>query len=381
MDLFDNMSNRLKDYSYLDVSLTQWLILLSITAIAWVILRFILSRAIQKLEVRAHETDTKLDDALLKVLSKMHGIFITILCLFVTAKILGLSKSSTDLFYRMLVVATFFQCALWGNELVTFGLRRYIRRRGGPEQESAEVSLAAYSAVSITAKFLLWVILFLLLLDNLGVNITALITGLGIGGIAIALAVQNILGDIFASLTIILDRPFEVGDFIVVDGNSGTVESIGLKTSRIKSLSGEQLVYPNKKLVETEIQNFKRMHTRRIVFGFGVVYETSVEKLRKIPAIVKEVLDGIPNVTLDRVHFKSFNDSSLDFELVYIMQVPDYAAYMDAQHEFNLSLMSRFIEESIEFAYPTRTVLLRNLDEPAPPPRNDLALLREGVQP
>jgi len=373
MDVFNSVSGKLVDFTYLDTSLTKWLFLITAAALAWLLLRFILSRAVKGLEHRARLTSTKLDDVLFTILSKTHGVFLFLFCMFVAAKILMVGTPASNLIYRMLVVATFFQCALWGNELVAFGLRRYLSRRGSNGEPPSEVHLSAYSAVSITAKFILWVVLFLLLLDNLGVNITALITGLGIGGIAIALAVQNILGDIFASLTIVLDKPFEVGDFVVVDGNSGTVESVGLKTSRIKSLSGEQLVFPNRKLVETHIQNFKRMETRRIVFGFGVVYETPIEKLRAIPEMVRELFKTIDNTKIDRVHFAKLNDSSLDFEVVYIMQVSDYTAYMDAQHEINLGLMSRFQDESIDFAYPTRTLLVQTLDKPGDslPPKSD----------
>lgn len=364
MNYFDQFSGKILDTTYLDISLTKWLLLLSITAVLWTLLKYAISRGVKNLEVKAKLTETKWDDVLYTFLRKTHGVFLFLLSLFVTSKILGAGGQASSLFYKMLVIATFFQCALWGNELVAFGLRRYLRRHHGGD-ENTEIHLSAYSAVSITAKFVLWVVLFLLLLDNLGVNITALITGLGIGGIAIALAVQNILGDIFASLSIVLDKPFEVGDFIVVDGNSGTVESIGLKTSRIKSLSGEQLVYPNRKLVETHIQNFKRMQTRRIVFTFGVAYDTPLEKLKVIPVIVRDLIEKMENAKVDRVHFAKFNDSSLDYEVVYIMQVPDYLAYMDVQQDLNFSLFARFQEEGIEFAYPTRTLLVKNMDDPS----------------
>lgn len=354
----------LNEMTYLDSSLMHWLSALIGATAFWMLIRFVQARLVSNLEKSVPLSDTKFDDGLLIVLKKTQGIFLFIICFFLMSKFLGFSVKASLLLHKFLVVAMFFQAALWGNELVGFGLSRYLKRRGHGEQ--SEVHLSAYSAVSITAKFVLWSVLFLLLLDNLGVNITALVTGLGIGGIAIALAVQNILGDIFASLTIVLDRPFEVGDFIVVDGSKGTVESIGLKTSRIKSLSGEQLVFPNKKLVESQIQNFKQMQTRRIVFGFGVLYDSTYEQLEKIPEIVRQILGRVPEVVLDRVHLQKFGESSIDYEVVYIMQVPDYNVYMDAQQTINLALFKEFAAQGIEFAFPTRTVLIRNSSMPKP---------------
>jgi small-conductance mechanosensitive channel len=204
------------------------------------------------------------------------------------------------------------------------------------------------------------VIVFLLILDNLGVNITGLVAGLGIGGIAVALAVQNILGDLFASLSIVLDKPFMIGDYVVVDTLSGTVEHIGLKTTRIRSLSGEQLIFSNNDLLKSRIRNYKRMEERRIVFGFGVIYQTPVEKLIRIKKQVAEIIEKQEHARLDRVHFKEYGDSSLNFEVVYFVDDPAYALYMDIQENINLELFRRFTEEGIEFAYPTRTLYVQH---------------------
>jgi len=221
------------------------------------------------------------------------------------------------------------------------------------------------SATTITflgfiARLILWVIVLLLILDNLGVNITGLVAGLGIGGIAVALAVQNILGDLLASLSIVLDKPFVIGDFVVVDSLSGTIEHIGLKTTRIRSLSGEQLIFSNNDLLKSRIRNYKRMEERRIVFGFGVVYQTPMEKLTFIKTIVGDIIKKQENARLDRVHFKEYGDSSLNFEVVYFVAKPDFNLYMDVQEAINLEIFRRFQEEGIEFAYPTRTLYLQN---------------------
>lgn len=373
MEWLNFYKEALEDIVYLDASLSKWLLLVLVTTLLWTLTRFCLRKLTRRVSHLAHNSATHWDDLLLKLLEKLHGLVIFILCFYLSALVLNFSDSARLVFHKFLVVALFFQTAVCGNEIVAFVLRRYLSKRSNLETTPDE-NLAAYGAVNLTARFLLWSVLTLLLLDNLGVNITALITGLGIGGIAIALAVQNMLGDIFASLSIVLDRPFEVGDFVIVNDKAGTVENIGLKTSRIRSLSGEQLIFPNKTLVETDIRNFKRMNTRRIVFGFGVVYETPGEKLKSIPAMVQKIIEGIELAKFDRAHFLKYGDSSLDFEVVYIMQVPDYNAYMDVQQAINFALFDQFAREKIDFAYPTRTLIVRSEETggkaPAPHPAN-----------
>ena len=200
----------------------------------------------------------------------------------------------------------------------------------------------------------------LVALDTAGIDITALVAGLGVGGIAVALAVQNILGDLFASLSIVLDKPFVIGDFIIVGDMMGTVEHIGMKTTRVRSLSGEQLVFSNTDLLSSRIRNYKRMQERRALFRFGVTYQTSRDLLARIPEVVREVIEGRDETRFDRAHFAGFGDSSLDFEVVYYMLVPDYNAYMDTQQAVNLELVGRFEEIGIDFAYPTRTVFVEH---------------------
>jgi small-conductance mechanosensitive channel len=200
-----------------------------------------------------------------------------------------------------------------------------------------------------------------LLLDlyNLGVNITALVAGLGVGGIAVALAVQTILGDLFASLSIVLDKPFVVGDFLVVDDMLGAVEYVGLKTTRIRSLSGEQLVFSNSDLLSSRIRNYGRMFERRVSFDVGVTYQTPRDKLIKIPVIIRDAVEGQDKTRFDRSHFKAYGDFALVFESVYYVLGPDYNEYMDIQQAINLHLHECFEQEGIEFAYPTQTVFVK----------------------
>ena len=247
------------------------------------------------------------------------------------------------------------QIALWGNRL----LARWIAGRSGA---AAGMGATGYAAVHFIARLLLWSLVALLALDNLGIDITALVASLGVGGIAVALAVQNILGDIFCSLSIVFDRPFEVGDFIIVDDLMGTVEQIGIKTTRVRSLGGEQLVFSNSDLVGSRIRNYKRMWERRVVFTFGVTYQTAPETLERLCGVVREIVEGIDDARLDRVHFARFGDSSLIFEVVYYVRKPDYNVYMDVQQTINLALMRRCRELGVEFAYPTQTIYLQHSD-------------------
>jgi small-conductance mechanosensitive channel len=185
-----------------------------------------------------------------------------------------------------------------------------------------------------------------------------MIAGLGVGGVAVALAVQSILGDLFASLSIVIDKPFVIGDFVIVDEYMGTIEHVGLKTTRIRSLGGEQIVFSNSDLLKTRIRNYKRMRERRVLFGFGVLYQTPIDVVEKIPDLMRAIVEARKNVRFERAHFKAFGESSLDFEVVYWMLDPDYNLYMDVQQAINLEMLRVFEREGIGFAYPTRTLVI-----------------------
>ncbi len=208
-------------------------------------------------------------------------------------------------------------------------------------------------------KGIVLIIAVLLVVSNLGFDVTSLFVGIGIGGIAIAFALQNILADLFSSFSIYFDKPFEEGDFIIVGSDMGIVKRIGFKSTRIKTLHGQELVVSNKELTSTRINNYKKMQRRRIVFNVGVEYSTPRKKLEKIPAIIRKIIDDIELADIDRVHFKEFADSSLNFEVVYYVDIADYNKYMDIQQEINLNLVSAFEKENIAFAFPSRTVYLR----------------------
>jgi small-conductance mechanosensitive channel len=288
-----------------------------------------------------------------------HLSYLFIIGVAVLAGSLQLELPETIAKWRSSVLAMLFiiQIGVWLNAFLTAAVRRYEEKNF--EQNAGRVTTAR--ALVFIGRIFIFSMAVLAVLDNVpGVDITTLITGMGIGGIAIALALQNILGDLFASLSISFDRPFAIGDFIIVDDYLGAVEHIGLKTTRIRSLGGEQLVFSNTDLLKSRIRNYKRMQQRRVPFTVGVTYQTPPSKLRKIPDIFKKQLEQFDDVHFDRAHFKAYGAYSLDFEFVYYVHTADYNRYMDIQQAINLGLYEEFEKEGIEFAYPTRTLFLEN---------------------
>jgi small-conductance mechanosensitive channel len=251
-------------------------------------------------------------------------------------------------------VALVIQGGFWAAAALTGWLAGYRRTRVAHDPAAA----TTVSAMGFVGRMVLWTVVLLLALDNVGVDVTALVAGLGVGGIAVALAAQNILGDLFASLSIVLDQPFVLGDFIVINEYQGTVEHVGLKTTRLRSLTGEQLVFSNNDLLQSRVRNYGRMKERRILFSVGVVYQTPKEKLTRIPAMLKEAVEAQAPTRFDRAHLRGLGPSSLDFEVVYFVKVPDYDKYMDVQQAINLHIIDRFEAETIAFAYPTQTLFL-----------------------
>lgn len=221
------------------------------------------------------------------------------------------------------------------------------------------------TAVIKTVQFIIWGLAIIVFLDNLGIEITALIAGLGIGGVAVAFAAQAVLADIFSYFTIFFDRPFENGDFIIIDDYMGTVEHIGIRTTRLRSLTGEQLIFSNNDLTSSRVRNYKRMQNRRIVFSIRVPYETGLEHLKEIPQIIKSIIEAIDTATFERAHFFSYGDFSLNFEIVYYVIGSDYTKYMDIQQKINYALKEEFDKLGIVFAYPTQTLYIAKSDSPA----------------
>jgi small-conductance mechanosensitive channel len=304
--------------------------------------------------IYAKKTDTELDDLFASTLLSTRTLLLLPLAVYAGGMWLTLPPRLDRIIEHIVIIVLLIQAALWGNSFILNWMARTMREK--KEQDAAAVTTLSF--IGFIARVALWAIIFLLTLDNLGFNITALLAGLGIGGVAVALAAQNILGDLFASLSIVLDKPFVIGDFIIVGEQLGTVEHIGLKTTRIRSLGGEQVVFSNTDLLNSRIKNYKRMNERRVLFTFGVVYQTSHEKLQKIPGMLRAIIEAHDKTRFDRAHFKDYGDSSLNFEVVYYVLNSDYNMYMDIQQSINLAMFERFQSEGIDFAYPTRTLYL-----------------------
>lgn len=342
----------LMDRQVYGIALHEWIVAAVISA-ALALLFYIVQRIlVRRLPAWVGKTATRLDDYAAEILSATRLLFLFIAALYFGLQYLSLPAKAARLVDHVAAIALLVQVALWGNRGIAMWIADYMQRHRDTDAAGA----ATMSVLGVILRVAVWSVLVLMMLDSLGFNITTLAASLGIGGVAVALAVQNILGDIFSSLSIALDKPFVIGDFITVDDHLGTVEYIGLKTTRIRSLSGEQIVFSNSDLLKSRIRNYKRMYERRIVFGFGVTYRTPLEKLEQIPHKVKEILAAQKNVRFDRAHFKEFGDSALNFEVVYIVQNPDFNLYMDIQQEINLALFRWCQQEQIDFAYPTRTL-------------------------
>jgi small-conductance mechanosensitive channel len=214
-------------------------------------------------------------------------------------------------------------------------------------------------------QFVIYSFALIIILGVFDVDLSGAVVGLGVGGIAIALALQSILSDVLSAFSIYFERPFEIGDFIVVGDYSGTVNKIGMKSTRLQLLQGEELIISNKELITKPVRNFKKLQRRRIVFTVKVTYDTSVEKLKKIPKIIAKILKETELAELDRVHFSQFGDFSLDFEVVYYIETGDYTKYMDIQQRINYGILEEFEKENIEMAYPTQKIFYVNEREAA----------------
>lgn len=252
---------------------------------------------------------------------------------------------------NLFTIAVAVQGALWLRELV-LGL---VRRRADASPDDARALGSAMGVITVLVNVVVWLLAAILILDNLGVNVTALVAGLGVGGIAIGLAAQGIFSDLFAALAILFDRPFRVGDVISYGTSTGTVEHIGLKTTRIRALSGEQLVMANTKLLEQQVANLRRIEERRVVLHFGIIYQTPPAVLEALPGELQRLVEAVADTRFDRAVFTGFGASSLDFELVFFVTVPDLAAMLAARQAVGFAIVRRFAELGVDFAYPTQT--------------------------
>ena len=312
---------------------------------------------LRRLKKWAENTKTTIDDFILNGIKKSVIPILYYSAIYFASRSLNLSDSVRSIFDVLsIVVVTFFIVRLITSTL-DYSIKSYTAKQDAADQKAKQLK-----SISALARIIIWGVGLVFLLDNLGFDISAVVAGLGIGGIAVALAAQTILGDLFSYFIIFFDRPFELGDYIKVGDKNGTIEHIGIKTTRIRALNGEQLVFSNTDLTSSRLHNFKKLQRRRVVFMLGVIYETPAEKLKIIPELVKNIITEEEKSDYDRGHFKTFGDFSLNFEFVYYVLSSDYSTYMDTQHNINMKIFNKFKEEGIEFAYPTQLVYVNKAD-------------------
>ena len=351
----------LLDRTLYGASVTQWLTAAATLGAVYVVLAVVRRVLVRRLGALSQRTSTRVDDVAVEVVRRTRPYFLFVIALQSAMRVVAIEPKAALILNGLSVLVVLLQVGVWGNGLIGFGADHYARQRG----DGDVATRATIQAVGYAVRFMLWALLVLTALDHFGIKVTALVTGLGIGGIAIALAVQNILGDLFGALAIVLDKPFVVGETIHVDNIVGTVEHVGLKTTRLRSISGEQVIISNNDLLKSRIRNYKRMQERRVVFHLDVTYETAPEKLERIPEIVRATIGRYQPTRFDRCHFLGWMESALRIEVVYFVLDADYLRYADIQHAINIELLRRFRAEQIEFAYPSRTVHVQHHGGPS----------------
>jgi small-conductance mechanosensitive channel len=294
-------------------------------------------------------------------LSRTTTLFLAVVSIFAGLQLLDMSVHTRAVLLSAVSIVLFWQAGVWASAVTT----AWLDRKRNAHLVGDRAAASSIGVVAVMAKAVIWVVVLLLTLQNLGVKITTLIAGLGVGGIAVALAVQNVLGDLFASLSITFDQPFFVGDFVVVDTFAGSVEHIGIKSTRLRSISGEQIIVSNADLLKSRLRNYGRMSERRVLFTIGVTYDTPAEKLEAIPGMVRTIIEGVPGARFDRSHFANHGASSLDFETVYFVLSADYTRHMDIQQQIRLRIHREFAHAGIEFAYPTQRLILERSAAPS----------------
>lgn len=327
-------------------------IFVALSAFFWLLRMIVLER----LKSLSDKTSTDLDDAFIDAVRAIRPWVYNIVAIYIALQPFTFSELIDQIFLGIFLFAVVWQAIEVVCKFVDYFTKKFLEKDEDGDGVIDPNSATASHMVTLIARIALWALGALFVLSNLGIEVTSLIAGLGIGGIAIAFALQGILSDLFASFSLYFDKPFRIGDFIVIGDDMGTVEKIGIKTTRIRTLQGEELVVSNAELTTARVQNFKKMEERRIVSNFGIEYETPQERVKEVTGIVKRIFENLDGARLDRVHFTTFGDSALMFELVYYVETSDYAEYLDLQQTFNFDLMQRFAELNINFAYPTQVV-------------------------
>ena len=347
------MFKEISELSFLNNRVLDYFICVGVFLLSAVAIKIFERVILRRLKKWAKETVTTLDDFIVSIFERVITPFLYFGALYLSVQILTLGASVAKVINVIgIAVLTIFTVRI-ASLLITYGFQTYSRKT----RKGSDVDHSLKGILKVI-KFILWSGAAIFFLDNLGFKISAVIAGLGIGGVAIALAAQAVLKDLFSYFSILFDRPFEIGDFIIVGDLLGTIEHIGIKTTRVRSLGGEQLVFSNSDLTDSRVRNYKRMQKRRVVFKLGVVYGTSLKTLKEIPPIIEKAIKSIKDTVFDRAHFSSYGDFNLVFEVVYYVLSSDYNKYMDTQQEINFLIKEEFEKRKIEFAFPTQTIHL-----------------------
>ena len=342
-------------HSFFGNSVLDWLIALGIAVLVSTVLLFAKRLFARRLLRLAQRTATDVDDMIAGLIDHISPIFLIVVGLYAGTLWLTVSDGTQKIISHGLFAAGVIQFALFGSQVIQYLISKTTRLREY-EDASARTTL---NVLGFLSRLVLWSLVLLVILDHFGFNITTLIASLGIGGIAVALAAQSILGELFASLSIAIDKPFVIGDFIIVDPFLGKIEKIGMRTTHIRSLGGELIIFSNTDLLKSRIRNYKQMEERRALFGIGIEYGTPARQVEAVPAMVREIIEAAPMTRFDRGHFKEYGASSLNFEFVYYVLSPEYNDFMDTQQQINLAIYRKFEEEGISFAFPTQTIHLQ----------------------
>lgn len=339
---------------FLGNSLQAWLTASLTTAILFVVLMVVRRLLVSRLGVLAARTTNQIDDMVVALIGETRAWVLLVLAIYVGVAPLKLPPRVELYLAPAAKLVLLWQAAVWGAGAIGFWVKHHLEHRSGTGDRAG---IAMINAMGVGAKVILWILVMITALKSVfAIEITPLITGLGVSGIAVALAVQNILGDLLAALAIVFDKPFDVGDTIGVDTITGTVEHIGLKTTRIRSVTGEQIIIGNGDLLKSRLRNFRRMYQRRVLFNLDVTFDTPSEALAKLPTIIEKIVSAQSPVKFDRCHVSSFSESAIRIETVYYVLDPDYKKYMDVQQAINLEVLRRFAAERVKFAFPSRTV-------------------------
>ena len=339
--------------SFLHNRVLDYLIFLTSFVVSVLIIKTIKKIIILRLKAWADKTSTTIDDFITSIFEKKLIPLLYFIALYFSLNSLTITETvQKTVNISVAIILTYFGLRFVVS-LINYSLESYWIKK--EVDKSRQQSLKGIITI---LKVVVWGVGITFLLDNLGFEISTVVAGLGIGGIAVALGAQAILGDLFSYFVIFFDRPFEIGDFIIVDDLMGTIEYVGIKTTRVRSLGGEQLVFSNTDLTNSRIRNYKRMQKRRVVFKLGVTYQTTLDQLKEIPGIIKNVIENIEDAVCDRAHFRTYGDFSLDFEIVYYVLSGDYNKYMDIQQDINFAIKAEFDKQEIEFAYPTQTLFV-----------------------